>query len=80
MLYLPSDYNFFTYAVEDSLSISKKIISSTSLDSFFSSEELPLKGFNQLIKNVDKCDQVIIEKSIAFKKKWKDYDNVFGYA
>ena len=81
VLYLPSENYISSYAEEDSLILSKKFLTTSSLDSFFmQTEDNNLPNNYQLFSDFlettsNKMEQnVMIEKCMNLKRKWKELD------
>ena len=81
VLYLPSENYISSYAAEDSLILSKKFLTTSSLDSFILQKEdnnLPknYQLFSDFLETrSNKMEQnVIIEKCMKVKRKWEELD------
>ena len=72
VLYVPSNFLMFSYAIEPALSITRKFISSTSLDTYLFKEEMKAKDFSELIKAVNDVGRAIIEETLNVKENWKN--------
>ena len=71
VLYLPSENSVSLYAAEDSLMISRRFLSISSLDSYIFNEEnnySNIDQFSDIMKIANKIEKKIIEKTLELKK------------
>ena len=77
VLYLPSENSLSLYAPEDSLMISRRFLSISSLDSYILNEEnnySNIDQFSDIMKIANKIEKKIIEKTLELKKDWKNFE------
>ena len=77
VLYLPSENSISLYAAEDSLMISRRFLSISSLDSYSLNEEnnyFNIDQFRDIMKIANKIEKKIIEKTLELKKDWENFE------
>ena len=74
VLYLPSENRISLYAAEDSLMISRKFLSSTSLDSYILNENPSDDQLSDIMKQANKIEEKIMEKTLELKREWEDLE------
>ena len=72
VLFVPSKFIMFSYAIESSVTITRKFLSSNSLDTYLFKEEMKAKDFSELIKAVNDVGRAIIEETLNVKENWKN--------
>ena len=75
VLYLPSENRMSLYAAEDSLLVSRKFLSSTSLDSYILNEDhYSNDQFSNILNQAKQIEEKIIEKTLELKREWEDLE------
>ena len=72
VLFVPSKFMIYSYAIESSVTITRKFLSSASLDTYLFKEEMKAKDFSELIKAVDDVGRATIEETLVLKEKWRN--------
>ena len=74
VLYLPSENSISLYAAEDSLMISRRFLSISSLDSYIFNEENNHSNIAQF-SDIMIIANKIIEKTLKLKKDWENFED-----
>ena len=77
VLYLPSENSISLYAAEDSLMISRRFLSISSLDSYIFNKEnnhSNIDQFSDIRKIANKIEEKIIEKTLELKNDWENFE------
>ena len=72
VLFVPSKFMMFSYAIENSVIITRKFLSTSSLDTYLFKEEMKAKDFSELIKIVNDVGRATIEETLNVKENWKN--------
>ena len=86
VLYVPSENAISSYAIQDSLTVSRMFLSNTSVDSFFflnqkvrDDDNIDIIStaddqFNEFFTKMGKNEQMVIQEAIRLKQLWKEED------
>ena len=90
VLYVPSENAISSYAIQDSLTVSRMFLSNTSVDSFFflnqqvtgdgDDENIEIIStdaddeFDEFFTKMGKNEQMVIQEAIRLKQLWKEED------
>lgn len=79
VMYVPSENAISSYAIEDSLTVSRMFLSNTSMDSFFflnDQEDYSSISdddqFHEFFTKMGKDEEIVFQKAIKLKQSWKE--------
>ena len=80
-MYVPSENAISSYAIEDSLTVSRMFLSNTSMDSFFflnDQEDYSSISdddqFHEFFTKMGKDEEIVFQKAIRLKQSWKEQE------
>ena len=77
VLYLPSENSISLYAAKDSLMISRRFLSISSIDSYILNEEnnhSNIDQFSEIVKIANKIEEILIETTLELKKELENFE------
>ena len=80
VMYVPSENAISSYAIEDSMTVSRMFLSNTSMDSFFflnnDKEDYSIISdndqFHKFFTKMGKNEEIVFQKAIRLKQLWKE--------